>query len=443
MSKGDKMRTISKRAGRVCYSSILALSICCIFSGAHAGAFSVLHVFTGADGALPRGKLVADQSGNLYGTTQLGGTYDSGTVFRLANNGTFTTLYSFGSQGGDGVVPQGSLVMDQSGNLFGTTAGGGANSCDDSAGCGTIFEVTPGGVETVLYSFQGDSDGELPLGGVILDQSGNLYGTTFEGGGGGCFYTDPGCGTVFKYSTSLSMESVLYSFLSGGDGEFPFAALAMDQTGNLYGTTLEGGSSGVGTVFELSSGNAETVLHSFQGGSDGALPYTEVTLDKGNLYGTTYEGGGSACTGSGCGTIYELTPGESVLHAYQGIAIDGALPLAGVTIDAKRNLYSSTCGTEDGCQSFIYPGRQCSKGCNYGDVNMIPGCCESGTAPVATKGIKVIHRFDGGKLGSSPAATMLLYSGFLYGTTEFGGSTQMCQNFFSELGCGTIYKLRP
>jgi len=305
----------------------------------------VLYSFTGGgDGAYPYAGLIMDASGNLYGTTQQGGANGCGTVFELVNSsGTYSekVLYSFTNSGGDGAGPVDGLIMDGSGNLYGTTLLGGANRF------GTVFElVNSSGTysEKVLYSFAGSGgDGEYPFAGLIMDASGNLYGTT-DGGGAN------GDGTVFELvnSSGSYSEKVLYSFTGyRSDGADPFASLLMDGSGNLYGTTLYGGANNVGTVFELvnSSGTySEKVLYSFtNGGGGGFYPYDGLIMDaSGNLYGTTQNGGSI-----GVGTVFELanssgTYSEKVLYSFTSSGGDGAYPEAGLIMDASGNLYGTT-----------------------------------------------------------------------------------------------------
>jgi uncharacterized repeat protein (TIGR03803 family) len=194
----------------------------------------VLHSFVGSDGRWSYGGLIEDKKGNLYGTTIDGGANDEGVVFKLAKTGTETVLHSFA--GSDGAYPVAGLIMDKSGNFYGTTKQGGT-------GFGTVFKITPGGTESVLWSFSGASDGAFPMCGLILDTKGNLYGTA---GGGGAH----GAGAVFEVSPK-GAETVLYSFAGGSDGAFPAAALISDKAGNLYGTTSSGGASSDGTVFKV------------------------------------------------------------------------------------------------------------------------------------------------------------------------------------------------
>src|SRR5712692_7892243 len=247
---------------------------------------------SGGDGGDPLAVLIFDKVGNAYGTTSYGGTHSQGTVFELTSGGAEKVLYSFGSQPGDGDAPFAGLVFDKKGNLYGTTALGG------TYGYGVVFELTSGGKEKVLYSFGSQSgDGHYPYAGLVFDKSGNLYGTTVYGG-------TIGYGTVFKL-TSAGKEKVLYSFGSqSGDGHYPYAGLVLDKNGNLYGTTVYGGANGFGAVFELNSGGVEKVLYSFQGSPDGYYPTAGLVFDKsGNLYGTTELGGAF-----GDGTVFKLTP---------------------------------------------------------------------------------------------------------------------------------------
>ena len=295
------------------------------------------------DGAYPQSGLIADASGNLYGTTSTGGAYSRGTVFELVNtSGTFTEKLLYNFSGGDGQYLNAGLIMDASGNLYGTTSSGGPT------GLGVVFELVNASgtyTEKTLYSFGSNPDGNgiYPWAGLIMDASGNLYGTTTGGTGG--------TGSVFELvnSSGTYTERVLHSFSGGSDGRGPYAGLIMDASGNLYGTTTAGGTSGAGTVFELvnSSGTyTEKVLYSFTStAGDGANPYAGLVMDaSGNLYGTTNGGG----TG-GFGTVFELvnTSGtftERVLHNFSG-GSDGSNPLAGLIMDASGNLYGTTSDT--------------------------------------------------------------------------------------------------
>jgi uncharacterized repeat protein (TIGR03803 family) len=266
---------------------------------------SIIHTFTGgADGGSPSqaGKLLLDGRGNVYGTTLVGGAFNFGAVFELTPAGsgyTESVLYSF-TGGADGAAPEGNLIRRGS-SLFGVTFSGG------EFGFGTVFRLTlSAGIwtEKVLYSFTGGADGGAPFGGLVFDESGNLYGTT--SGEGGLF----GDGTVFQLKNSSAgwTQTVLHSFIGGEDGQSPEAALILGPNGNLYGTTVGLFLSGppFGTVFQLSpsqSGWTQTVLHNFAGGSDGEYCFGAVVFQGGTLYGTT-RGGGS----QGEGTIFEVAP---------------------------------------------------------------------------------------------------------------------------------------
>jgi uncharacterized repeat protein (TIGR03803 family) len=255
------------------------------------GCSTVLHNFTnGPDGANPYGGVILDSKGNLYGTASGGGASQAGVVFKIDRSGNETVLYSFTGDA-DGGYPYGSLILDQESNLYGTTNGGGAS------GAGVVFKIDKSGNETVLYSFTGGADGGYPYGGAILDSKGNLYGTTNGGG-------IAGAGVVFKIGPSGN-ETVLYSFTGGADGGYPlWVTLARDSAGNLYGTTAGGGTAFAGVVFKVSAAGQETVLHTFTGGADGGTPYAGVVLGpNGNLYGTTIGGGQT-----NAGVVFEIKP---------------------------------------------------------------------------------------------------------------------------------------
>ena len=266
-----------------------------VFKVDQSGNESIRYSFTGTpDGGIPYGGVIGDNSGNLYGTTYFGGPPNNGTVFEITANEQETVLHSFAGSPSDGAYSYASLLRDAHGNLYGTNYQGG------TTGNGTVFRVSPGGQETVLYNFKGTPDGQLPYAGLVA-HNGALYGTTVQGG-------TNDIGTVFILD-SKGNETVLYSFTGGTDGGLPLGGLVFDGAGNIYGTTYIGGAFGAGTVFKLDPTGKETVLHSFTGGKDGANPYFVVLLrDKaGNLYGTTSDGAGTGCGGSGCGTIFRLT----------------------------------------------------------------------------------------------------------------------------------------
>ena len=319
-----------------------------VFKLAPDGSETMLYAFTGGnDGGWPVGGLIADGNGNLYGTAEIGGAFQNGTVFRIAPDGSETTLYAF--QGGsDGSHPESTLLVNGNGDLFGTTVSGGSFNGSDcsTAGCGTVFGLRQDGVKATLYAFQGGSDGWAPTGELIVDESGNLYGTTTNGGSA-C-----DCGTAFEISP-VGTETQLHVFQGGSqDGAMPYAGLVADAAGNLYGTTAAGGSckqnrSGCGTVFKLSPRGKETVLITFQGGNYGSEPLSGLIMDKtGNLYGTTSWGGNDRCNHKGCGSVFELTTQgvEKILYGFQ--SSHGHLPRAGLLLGSHGELYGTA--TEGG-----------------------------------------------------------------------------------------------
>jgi uncharacterized repeat protein (TIGR03803 family) len=302
-----------------------------------------LHNFAGypSDGDSPYAGLIADTSGNLYGTTASGGAQGYGVVFKVAPDGTnYQVLHSFAG-GSDGRNPYSGLFRDSSGNLYGTTSSGGVGGC--VGGCGTVFKLAPDGTNyQVLHSFDFDTgDGGFPQSSLVADGSGNLYGTTTSGG--------PGSGgVVFKIAPDGTNYQVLHSFTgAGGDGLAPFGSLLVGSSGNLYGTTPSGGTYGKGVVFKIGpDGATYQVLHSFTD-SDGINPYGGLIADSsGNLFGMTYTGGtgGSGACYPGCGTVFKLSPDGStytVLYAFAG-GNDGLFPFAGLIADSSGDLYGTT-----------------------------------------------------------------------------------------------------
>jgi uncharacterized repeat protein (TIGR03803 family) len=267
-----------------------AASFGTVFKLGENGEETLLHSFGASehDGRYPSAGLTFGPDGSLYGTTQEGGDFGFGTIFKVEKNGEETVLHSFAGNPSDGQYPIASLAQDAKGNFYGTTELGGV--LND----GTVFELDEKGTQTVLFSFPGGKGGAYPFGGVVLDSAGNMYGTTAYGG--------HGVGIVFKIDDS-GAETVLYTFNGGSDGSFPSVGLVRDSKGNLYGTAEFGGVDGAGAVFEVSKPGTETVLHSFKG-SDGADLLTGLVSDgSGNLYGTATEGGAS-----GQGTLFKLTP---------------------------------------------------------------------------------------------------------------------------------------
>ncbi len=280
------------------------------------------------DGKEPMAGLVQATNGNFYGTTSRGGANGYGTVFQVTPSGKLTTLYSFCLQTGctDGEYPEAALLQAANGYFYGTTLYGGAN------GYGTVFEITPAGKLNTLHSFE-YSDGASPYAGVIQARNGNFYGTTSQGGANGNY------GTVFEITPAGTLTT-LYSFCSQtncADGESPYGGLVQATNGNLYGTTVQGGANSEGTVFEITAAGKFTTLHSFDS-TDGEYPYAGlVQATDGNFYGTTYAGGASFY-----GTVFEITPaGElTTLHSFDDT--DGSAPFAGMVQATRGSFYGVT-----------------------------------------------------------------------------------------------------
>jgi len=270
-----------------------------VFRISSSGSYTNLHSFFGypIDGAVPVAGLVQGSDGNFYGVTPFGGTVNSGTVFRISTSGVYTSLYSFGSSTNDGTEPGGTLVQGSDGNFYGVTPFGGTSTNCGTNGCGTVFRINPSGSYTNLYSFGiYTNDGVIPSGGLVQGSDGNFYGTTATGG------TSTN-GTIFRISPS-GTESNLYSFVgSPNDGQEPATGLVQGSDGNFYGTTLKGGAATSGTVFRISSSGSYSNLYSFKGNpTDGGLPFDPpVQGSNGNFYGTTQFGGTN-----NHGTIFEM-----------------------------------------------------------------------------------------------------------------------------------------
>ena len=372
-------------------------------NAAPARATNVMYSFQcGADGSHPYGGLVQDaSSGNLFGTTYYGGASGKGTVFELTPAGVESVLYSF-TGGADGGYPPTGLLRDSAGNLFGTALGGG------TGGQGVVFKVTAADVESVLYNFTGGADGGYPESSLVEDSAGNLYGTTFNGGASGL-------GTVFML-TPAGVETVLHSFTGGtADGANPATGLARDTTGNLYGTTLNGGAFGDGVVFKVTTGGVATILHSFTGApGDGSGPAAGVIVDSaGNVFGTTNAGGGL-----GNGVVFKITPAgvESLLLSFDG-HLAGRDPSAGLVEDSLGNIYGTT----------TFGGNVM---CQFSLCGLIFEVSQSGKETV-------LHNFAGAPSdGANPYKGSGLIrdtAGNLYGTTFKGGVSN----------CGTVYKVLP
>lgn len=399
---------------------------------------AVLHNFGDfPNGALPYGTPIRSSSGDLYGATYEGGAAFMGAVFEMSATGKYKVLYSF-KGGADGANPYAGVTLEPAGNFYGTTHNGGAS------GLGTVYEVTPSGQETVLYSFAGGADGANPYAGVALDSAGNLYGTTYYGG-------TANAGAVYKLTPS-GQEAILYSFTGGDDGSNPYASVTLDPAGDLYGTTLWGGSYGEGTVYKLNMRGQETVLHTFSGGNDGGSPYANVILDPaGDLYGTASGGVG--------GALFEVSAAGEYRELYQFLGVGPQRPASGLVRDAAGSLYGATSGGGSHAVGVVYkldasgayttlyqfPGGTgywlYTNTPNPGVVLDAEGNVYGATPYAGAAGMvykvtssgqeKTLYSFAGAAGGTDPGEVLLSKAGEIYGTTSGGGSAN----------AGVVYKM--
>lgn len=425
--------------------------------------YRILHSFDGypGDGEHPLSPLIRDSSGTLYGATPGGGSSNYGAVFKLRADGSaFQILYSFPGAGSDGMSPWADLLLDGSGTLFGTTYGGG------SASRGTVFAMRPDGSGyRILHSFSsGLFDGGSPYAGLVVDSSGTLYGTTYYGG-------TMDLGTVFRIRTDGTGFQLLHSFSSApSDGSRPRASLVLDGKGNLFGTTLYGGSQGLGTVFRLrTDGSGFVVVHSFtNGAADGASPYAALILGQSDtLFGTTYGGGEGSS-----GTVFSLQTdgtGFRILHSFKGGTSDGSRPYSAVLLDGEGSLYGTTYGGGTSGVGTLYKIR--SDGTAFQLLRSFKGGTNDGSRPYSAliagsggtlygttysggqtndgtvfkvandgTGFEVLHFFAHGQAdGANPGAALVRDgSGNLYGTTPRGGNGDFGTEFVVQDSCGSV-----
>jgi uncharacterized repeat protein (TIGR03803 family) len=412
-----------KRSSAIIRAALAAIAFTISFATlAMAGTETILHSFSGGnDGGGSQAALVSDSAGNLYGVASYGGPNLDGVVFELTPDGNggwnYNVIYSF-TGGSDGYQPidNAGLAIDSQGNLYGTTQYGGSNNL------GNVFELSKGSsgwTVTKTYEFTGGHDGLWPTASVLLDSAGNVYGTAVAGGTGSY-------GTVFKLTPSGNgwTETTLHAFTGGVDGGYPTASLIMDRGGNLYGTSSIGGTYQQGNVFQLHpAGNSwtETVLYSFTGaadGSDGSGPIANLTFDSlGRIYGTTpYSGPHNA----GFGGVFKLSPPVTIprtikeaqwkitwLYHFTG-GSDGGVPSYGVIADSQGNLYGST-------QLGGTVINECTSGC--GVVFELSPSQQNWAE-------SVLYSFTGGTSdGTGPAGNLLRdHAGNLFGTSPFGGA---------------------
>lgn len=407
-------------------------------ANAFASQFTVLHDFLEKPAAYPNSALAVGPDGGYYGTTGIQTTSAClpklcGDIFEIKQTSTgwkYQVIHRFRGPKADGELPFGPLLFDNVGNLYGTTfSEASSNTCSaqQHTDCGTVFELSPtssgGWSEKVLYRFTHGIDGAFPTGGLLLDSAGNLFGTTVGGGsfsGNNCSLF--GCGVVFELSPGTSgwTETVLYAFTGGSDGWRP-ESLTADTNGNFMGVAQVGGTSGHGTVFELTprnSGWSLSVLYSFSGGSDGSNPSSQLIFDKqGNLFGTAAGGGLTQCGSFGCGTVFELSPngsGWNFSDVYSFSGPDGEGPY-GILFDPVGNIFGVAVGGNPSC-----PGAGCGV-----LFKLAPG---SGKWTET-----VLYEFQGTSDGESPNPVILDGAGNLFGTAFGGGSRKF----------GTIFEFTP
>jgi uncharacterized repeat protein (TIGR03803 family) len=373
---------------------------------------TVLHTFNSRDGQFPDGGLVHGSDGNLYGTTSSGGAHGNGTVFKITPSGKFISIYNFAG-GGDGAYPMSSVIRDSAGNIYGTTQSGGPA---DNLG-GVVFKITSSGHESVLHAFTGGADGGNPEGDLIRDSSGNLYGTTRSGGDKKCKYDSfaVGCGVVFKLDAA-GTETVLHTFEGGLDGANPWGGLVMDSAGNLYGTTERGGRHDAGQVFKIDRARHKIVVHDFDPGfhMDGKNPRYGLSFGPGGiLYGVTPIGGDvNAANPVGNGTVFKVDVHNVVttIYSFEGLPSDGYVPDGPVARDAAGNLYGTTAGGGANDAGTVY--------------KVDPSGNET-----------ILYNFIGGTDGWEPSGRLYVTSsGTVFGTASLSSDID---------GYGVIFKITP
>ena len=391
---------------------------------AHAQSFSVIYNFTGGqDGAHPFAGLTVGSGNALYGTAFGGGTHHFGTVFELSHSGSgwiLTPLYSFAGNS-DGAGPVARVVIGPDGGLYGSTSAGGEGTCNNHngyLGCGTVFKLRPPATmphsvivnwsSNVIYRFSG-SNGAYPQGDLTFDDAGNIYGTTINGG-------SHGWGLIYSLTQSNGHwnENVLYQVQNNGDGQYAWSGVVRDSSGNLYGVFSGGGPDQYGAIYKLThsgSGWVESTVHAFTfHGNDGAAPQGGLVTDRsGNIYGSTVH------NPTGGGVVFELSPSGGgwsydVLYGLTGGI--GLGPYDKLVMDSAGNLYGTT----------------------FGDGRYGRGSVFKLTSSFGGWTYETLHDFTGGTDGSNPMSSLVLDSeGNLYGTASAGGSS----------GNGVVFQIRP
>ena len=454
------------RQNRFLTAVSFAFALFCLFvaltTSASAASEEVIYSFQGgSDGAYPYSDLVADAAGNLYGTTEYGGTdgdwcnIGCGTVFELAptkDGWRHQVLYRFNGNVNDGYSPQAGVVFDGAGNLYGTTTGGG------SYNAGTVFELAPtsqgGWTKSIIYNFTGGTDGAYPATDLVFDAHGDIFGTAATGGCGnhGCGAATPGrvgpaapqpcddgCGTVFELTPQVDgswTETTLHVFTAAPDGGVPSSRLILDSAGNVYGITEYGGTGscgdsisfaigGCGIIYELTPNSGgtwtETILYNFaRGYGFGVYPSGELLSDNdGHLYGTAQSGG------DGFGTVFEF--GNSQKKGWQQNSLhifyknpDGTVPVGGVVVGREHDLLGVTSSGGTNGAGIVFQLQPAKDGWKE----------------------TILHSFGGSGDGATPQAGLVFdRNGDLYGTTQYGG-TGSC-SLRGNNGCGTVYEATP
>jgi uncharacterized repeat protein (TIGR03803 family) len=419
----------------------LVAVFCIAAVASRAQTFTSLRIFNGSNGNGPGSSLVQGTNGNFYGTTGQGGAHKEGNIFEITPTGEITTLYRFCAASGcpDGAGPVGALVQGSNGNFYGTTYGGGSGiHCPaNSGGCGTVFEITPKGMLTTLYNFCSlakCADGAYPRG-LVQGVNGDLYGTTTGyNGAPTCFGVGrTGCGTVYAITLAGKLTTVhkFCTTSSCTDGYGPFAALTVGSDGNFYGTTVYGGVNAGGTAFQITPQGKLTTIYSFcslANCSDGGQAIGALVLgNNGNLYGTTLIGGTNSsedCNGIGCGTIFEITTAGQITTLYNFCAeagcADGYWPEGALSLGSDGNFYGTTTeGGANGLKASLYGNIfELTSGGQFSSLYIF-SCtatsCSDGALPIA------------GLLQST--------NGTFYGTTATGGNPLSPRN----LGDGVAY----
>lgn len=386
------------RLARSGFSAAVTAAFALAPAGAEAATTSILHSFQNTDGSVPYAGLTPDANGNFVGVTSQGasnGSLGNGFVFRIKPTGQFKILHEFDNTNGSS--PQGGVVIDGKGAIYGTTRFSGTS--DGGCGCGLVYKLTPKGDLSVVYRFLGGADGGYPHSALSIDEDGALYGTA-DGLSGIT------ASVVFKVKPN-GTQTVLHTFETATGDHPESSGVVMDAEGSLYGTTSRGGSFGDGVVYKISAKGEYTVLHHFAGGpSDGDGPIDGVILDKdGSLYGTTKFGGAL-----GAGVVFKINAKRkySVLHSFE--SPDGRFSVARPFLGADGSLYGTT--TQGG------------------------GSCDCGVVfKLTQKGrYSTLHRFTANPDGREPAASLVSDAkGRLYGTTHFGGTSDK----------GAVFRVKP